>query len=115
MTVDQWLGLDQELRRVVPRQPVDWRGFYALEGDQGGRWRECRFVDISPAGAGLILSGTTPEEAEGRHVLLAVQLRAEVRNLTEAHGEIRAGTQFVGLSDSEQEYLLSMARLGIRW
>src|SRR5579862_4576412 len=89
MTVDQWMGLDHELRRVVPRQPVDWQGFYALEGDQSGRWRSCRFVDISQAGAGLVLSGTTPEEAEGRRVLLAVQLRAEVKNLTEQRGELR--------------------------
>jgi hypothetical protein len=115
MTVDSWLGLDHELRRVVPRQPVDWHGFYALEGDQSGQWRECRFVDISPAGAGLVLVGTTAEEAAGRHVLLAVQLRAEVKNLTEQCGELRAGTQFVGLSATEQEYLLSMARIGTRW
>ena len=115
MTVEQWMGLDHELRRRVPRQPVDWQGFYALEGDAAGRWRTCRFVDISPAGAGLVLSGTTPEEAEGRHVLLAVQLRAEVRNLAQECGELRAGTQFVGLSASEEEYLMSMARIGVRW
>lgn len=115
MTVDSWMGLDHELRRVVPRQPVDWQGFYSLEGDPTGRWRPCRFVDISEAGAGLLLSGTTAEEAEGRHVLLAVQLRAEVRNLTEQGGELRAGTQFVGLSEIEQQYLLSMSRAGMRW
>ncbi len=101
MALDSWIGFDHELRRVVPRQPVDWKGFYALEGDQSGYWRECRFVDISPAGAGL--------------VLLAVQLRAEVKNITEEAGVLRAGTQFVGLSSSEQEYLLSMARIGTRW
>ena len=115
MTVDPGVELQNELRRLIPRQFTDWRGRYMLEDDPSHRWRECRVIDVSSAGAGLVLSDTTRDEAEGRHILLAVQLRAVVRNLSESKTGIRAGTQFVDLSPAEHEYLRSLARIDARW
>jgi PilZ domain-containing protein len=115
MSLENTLDFGHQLRRLVPRQRTDWRGLYKLEGDLRERWRECLFVDVSSTGAGLVLKDVTREEAEGRHIHLAIQLQAVVKNLTEDRAGLRAGTQFVGLSDVEQEYLLSLARSGGRW
>ncbi len=45
----------QQLRRLLPRHFTDWRGRYLIEGDPCERWRDCRIVDMSSAGAGLEL------------------------------------------------------------
>ena len=113
MTTDP--DFEMQLRRIVPRQFTDWRGRYMLEDDPLERWRECRVVDISSAGAGLVLNDTSQEEAEGRHIIVAVQLRATVRNLSEAKTGLRVGTQFVDLSPAETEYLQSLTRAGGLW
>jgi len=115
MDLREILNPGHELRRLVPRQRADWLGLYMLEGDASGQWRQCRFVDVSSTGAGLVLSDTNRDEAEGRHIVLAVQVQAVVKNLTEDRAGLRAGTQFVGLSNLEEEYLLSLARSGGRW
>ena len=88
---------------------------YMIVGDPEARWRECRIVDISPAGAGLKLAEAAPGEAEGKEIVVAIQLKAEVRYTEEEDDEIRVGTQFVDLSDSEHEYLTSLQELNARW
>lgn len=106
----------QKLRRLLPRQFTDWRGWYMIEGDPTQRWRECRVVDISTAGAGLELRDATPEETQGRRIILAVQLTAEVRFTGDSDQEsLRVGTQFVELSDAERAYIESLVELGTRW
>lgn len=105
----------QKLRRLLPRQFADWRGWYMIEGDPTQRWRECRVVDISTAGAGLELRDATPGETEGRRIILAVQLTAEVRYTREDDGSLRVGTQFVDLSDAERAYIASLVESGKRW
>jgi len=87
-----------------------------IEGDPNQRWRECRVVDISSAGAGLELRDATPEETDGRRIILAVQLTAEVRHTHEGEGnELHVGTQFVNLSDAERAYISSLVDSGTRW
>jgi hypothetical protein len=106
----------QKLKRLLPRQFADWRGWYMIEGDPAQRWRECRVVDISTAGAGLELLDAKPDETEGRRIILAVQLHAEVRHVhqNEENG-VRVGTQFVGLSDAERAYIQSLVDSGTRY
>lgn len=107
---------EEELRRLVPRQFADWRGQYMIEGDPEKRWRDCRVVDISSAGAGLELLDALPEETVGTRIILAVQLKAEVRYINESPRDgFRMGTQFVELTDAESAYLTSLAELGARW
>ena len=106
----------QKLRRLLPRQFADWRGWYMIEGDPKQRWRECRVADISSAGAGLELRDATPEEIDGRRIILAVQLTAEVRYTREGNDDqLRVGTQFVDLSDAERAYISSLVDSGTRW
>jgi hypothetical protein len=104
------------LRRLLPRQFTDWQGKYMLEDDPKERWRECRVVDISTAGAGLELLDTTLEETTGQRILLAVHLRGELRNVVPARNDgLRAGIQFVGLTQAESDYLESLAELQTTW
>ena len=115
------LGSDECLsevqhRRLLPRQFTDWRGRYVIEGDPERRWRDCRIVDISSAGAGLELLDATPEETNGQRILLAVQLKGEVRHVEEGRSdELRVGMQFVELTEEERVYLASLAALDARW
>lgn len=107
----------RELRRSIPRQVTDWRGKYMIEGDVEEHWRDCRVLDISSAGAGLELLETTAEETEGRNIVLAVHLKATVRNATNGNAgdRVRVGAQFVDLSTPELDYIKSLATVGARW
>lgn len=110
------IGTQQKLRRLLPRQFADWRGWYMIEGDPAQRWRECRVRDITSAGAGLELRDSTSEETRGRRIILAIQLTAEVRYAHENSEEgVRAGAQFVDLSEAERAYIASLVESGDRW
>lgn len=107
---------DRPHRRVLPRQVVNWRGHYRLEGDPEGCWRACRVVDFSPAGAGIDLLDTTVEEAAGRHIVVEVELCGEVRNagLTRGGG-VRVGARFVDAGDDVEQYVESLSQIDARW
>ena len=108
--------MEHQRRRLVPRQVTSWRGKYMIEGDPEERWRDCRVVDVSSAGAGVELLDATAEETEGRQIILAVHLRASVRNTGPKRGEIlRVGTHFVDLSAAECAYLASLAEVDAHW
>lgn len=107
--------LEVQLRRLVPRQFTDWPGRYILEGAPSDSWRDCRVTDVSLAGAGLVLSGTSVEEAKDRGLILAVELQAVVRHVSEGRAGLRAGIQFANLSAAEKEYLRELRQLGARW
>jgi hypothetical protein len=109
-------AMEHQMRRLVPRQVTNWRGKYMIEGEPDERWRDCRVIDVSSAGAGIELLDATPEKTEGRQIILAVHLRATVRNSGPARGEIlRVGTQFVDLSAAEFAYLASLAEVNAYW
>ncbi|HTZ08851.1 MAG TPA: PilZ domain-containing protein [Acidimicrobiales bacterium] len=106
-----------ELRRFLPRQFADWEGTYLVEEDVDRRWRDCRVVDISSAGAGIEIPGAVDEVASGNHVLLRVHLRAQIRHAApgRGHDTVRVGAQFVDLTEAERTYLASVAKLDARW
>jgi hypothetical protein len=105
-----------QLRREVPRQTIHWEGEYRVDGDAEGRWRRCRIIDVSTAGAGLELLDARPEETCGRQITVAVQLHGEVKNSSEgAEDSLRVGIQFVELTPSERNYLESLAQSQARW
>jgi hypothetical protein len=106
----------EQFRRLVPRQFTDWRGKYIFEDDPGHRWRDCRVVDVSSAGAGVELLDTGEDEIIGGRMLLAVHLRGELRNVGLGRDQrLRAGIQFVDLTDDERDYLDSFAELQVAW
>ena len=105
-----------QLRRFLPRQFADWRGTCFIESDLEGRWRDCRVIDISSAGAGVELLDPPEGPLEGRRIFLAVHLQGEVRHAGPGrHGGTRVGAQFVELSEGEKAYLASLTNVDARW
>jgi len=105
-----------QLRRFIPRQFADWEGTYLVASDPEKRFRDCRVVDISSAGAGIELVDAPMQVAEGTHLFVAVHLQAEVRHIgTLRDDRVRVGTQFIDLSDAELAYLDSLTELEVRW
>jgi hypothetical protein len=105
-----------ELKRLLPRNFIDWQGQYKIEDDPEGSWRECRVVDVSTFGAGLELVDATPDETAGRNIVLADNLRGEVRHAVPAKSNgVRVGIEFVDLNETEQTYLNSLVKLQAAW
>ncbi len=105
-----------ELRRLLPRQLTDWRGKCLFEDEPDQQWRDCRVLDVSSAGAAVELLNMSPGELVGSRMLLAVHLRGELRHFQGTDsGRLRAGIQFVDLSDSERIYLESLEELQATW
>jgi len=87
-----------------------------IEGDPAERWRDCRIVDMSSAGAGLELLDATPEDTAGQSIVIALHLRGEVRHTEPAKDQgLRTGIQFVDLTDEHRVYLQSLAELEAVW
>ena len=106
----------EQIRRLMPRQFTDWRGKFMFENDPEHLWRDCRVLDVSSAGAGLELSGTREDQIVGGRLLLAVHLRGELRNVGLGRdNRLRAGIEFVDLTDGERAYLDSLAELQVAW
>ncbi|MGD0380651.1 MAG: PilZ domain-containing protein [Acidimicrobiales bacterium] len=108
--------MNHQLRRLLPRQFADWGGAYLIEDEPERRWRDCRVIDISSAGAGVELIDAPWEASAGNHILIAVHLRGEIRHTGPSQGDrLRIGTQFVGLTDAQGEALASFESVEARW
>jgi hypothetical protein len=106
-----------QLRRLLPRQPTDWRGRYLIEDDPDERWHDCRVLDVSTGGAGLELCDTAFEHVEGHQLMLVIYLRGEIKHSRPAReeGRLRVGTEFAGLSEEYRSYLSSLVDLDAHW
>jgi hypothetical protein len=108
--------MELRLKRHLPRKFVGWPGKYMIEDDPDGRWRDCRVVDVTKFGAGLELVDATPDEAAGRNIILADNLRGEVRHSVPARTDgLRVGIEFVDLTEAEQAFLTSLVELQAVW
>ncbi|HXQ59327.1 MAG TPA: PilZ domain-containing protein [Acidimicrobiales bacterium] len=108
--------MELKLKRLLPRNFIDWRGQYMIEDDPEASWRECRVIDVSTFGAGLELVDATPDETAGRSIVLADNLRGEVRHAIPAKSNgVRVGIEFVDLTEAEQTYLTSLVQLQAAW
>jgi hypothetical protein len=102
-------------RRLASRQASGWSGTCLIEDElHTKRWREYSVLDISPFGLGITLADDHPDEPElvGRKVAVefpavsdwvSIRLEGEIKNAALIRpGLIRAGVEFVGLSEAEQ-------------
>jgi hypothetical protein len=97
--------------RQVQRHEIDWTTQYTLEGVRGHGWRECRVVNVSHEGIGLLLSATTVAELSGNRVIVAVdvpraslRLRGDVRHSDRVEdGRVRVGVDFAAMSVFERD------------
>jgi hypothetical protein len=108
--------MDTQIRRLLPRQVVDWAGAYCVEEDPGSIWGDCRIIDISSGGAGLEIPFPHREAQVGETVLLTIQLRGEIRDARmRGENRLRVGIEFTDVSERERAYLESLADLQVRW
>jgi hypothetical protein len=98
-------------RRVLRRE-VDWTSRYTLEATRDLTWRECRVLDVSRGGAGILLSGVTVDEITGRRIVLEVEIapallrvRGDVRHATQLDEGVHVGIRFDNLTVLERDLL----------
>jgi hypothetical protein len=112
-----------EDRRRVERQSALWTGSCHIQEEPSDLWRECAVTDVSTLGMGIDLWHPDPVELLGmwedgelrlhlsRRITVRLKLGAsvemtvagEVRNAqSETDGIVRAGIEFVGLTESER-------------
>jgi hypothetical protein len=107
-----------EFRRRVPRQIAGWVGHCRIDGDPVDEARECRVLDISEFGVGILLHHPRGSELIGRHVSVEtpkqgvsvnIRLEGEVRNAVPSDGgSVRLGIEFVGLTELEQSVVKAL-------
>ncbi|HVC69538.1 MAG TPA: PilZ domain-containing protein [Acidimicrobiales bacterium] len=108
--------MEFRLKRLLPRKFIGWQGKYMIEDDPDAGWRDCRVIDVSKFGAGLELTDASADETLGRNIILADNLRGEVRHSVAAKSEgVRVGIEFVDLTEAEQTYLSSLVTLQAAW
>lgn len=110
-----------QFRRRVPRQIAGWVVRCRLDGEPVDEARECRVMDISEFGVGILLHHPRGSELIGRHVSVEtpkhsasvnIRLEGEVRNAVPAHGgSVRLGIEFVGLTELEQSVVKALGVL----
>jgi hypothetical protein len=101
-----------EFRRRVPRRMTSWVGYCHIRGEPVEQRRECRVVDISEFGVGIVLHHPQGAELIGRRLAVEtptfgasvnVQLDGEVRNAVPmGDGSVRLGIEFASLTALEQ-------------
>lgn len=116
-----------EFRRRVPRTSTEgWSGRYIDEDDEHTGWNECRVIDISLLGVGLELIGDTKPDLVGHQLIVQVQapvgesvslrlMGRVVNQRTDRDGGMRAGMEFVGLTDTERSILKVLEQMQIAW
>ena len=107
-----------EFRRRVPRQIAGWVVHCRIDGDRVKEARECRVLDVSEFGVGVLLSHPRDSEWIGRHVSIEtpkrgasenIRLEGEVRNAVRVDGRsVRLGIEFVGLTELEQSVVKAL-------
>jgi hypothetical protein len=102
-------------RRRTSRQASGWNGTCLVENEmQTEVWRECAVLDISPFGLGITLRDADSSRSEliGRGVTVefpavsdwvSIRVEGKIRNAVLIRpGLVRAGVEFVGLSEAER-------------
>jgi hypothetical protein len=94
------------LRRRVPRQLAGWSGTCLMDGEPDTERRECRVVDISMLGLGLVFQHPSPSTLVGGRVSVevsAVDDRVNIRleglvkyATVSSGGAVRVGVEFDG-------------------
>jgi len=108
--------MEAQIRRLLPRQVVDWSGSYSIQDEPEEHWGECRVIDISSGGAGLELAEPLTGIEVGKNIIVAVRLRAEVKDCRIRRADhLRVGIQFMDVSERENAYLASLVDLQARW
>jgi hypothetical protein len=101
------------LRRRVPRQLAGWAGICLIQGEPATKRHECRVVDISMMGLGLMFQHPSPSVLVGRRMSVdvsavgdrvSIRLEGKVTNATVTPGgAVRIGIEFDDSSGTEPD------------
>jgi PilZ domain len=101
------------LRRRVPRQMAGWVGICLIQGEPATKRHDCRVVDISMMGLGLLFQHPSPSVLVGRRMSVDVtavgdrvniRLEGKVTNATATPGgAARIGIEFDDSSGTEPD------------
>jgi hypothetical protein len=104
--------------RRAPRQPARRIGWCHIAGDAADEQRDCRVVDISELGLGIVLGPLESSDLVGRLVAVEtpvlgmatnIRLEGQVKNAAvETDGSVRLGIEFLGLTDLEQSVVKAL-------
>jgi hypothetical protein len=114
-----------EFRRRVPRRLASWVGYCHVDGEPVEQRRECRVLDISEFGVGILFHHPQGSELIGRHVSVEtptfgtsvnVQLDGTVRKaVLKDDGSVRLGIEFARLTELETSVFKALGVLsGVR-
>ena len=124
-----------ENRRRAERQSALWMGRCHIEDEPSDLWRECAIMDVSALGVGIELFHPDPVDLLGlwqdeeirlhmsRRITVRLELgpsvemtvAGEVRNAgSEPDGIVRAGIEFVGLTEAERAIVDLLERRAVR-
>jgi hypothetical protein len=115
-----------ELRRRVPRHVTGWPAKCQFGDDPGSAWGECQVLDISILGAGLEIFELLRRDPVGREITVEAQTTVGgsvsirfvgvIRNVRPGpQGGIRAGIEFLGLSETERTILDALEQMRVVW
>ncbi len=130
----------EERRRRVPRQEAGWPGYCGIDDDPESAWYECRVVDISVLGAGIEvydpgkpllgagieIFGPAGDDLIGHKITVdahtssggsvSIRFTGMIRNTKPGpNGGLRAGIEFLGLSEEERSMLDALERMQVVW
>ena len=105
------------LRRRVPRQLAGWAGICVIESDPDAEGRECRVIDISMLGLGLVFVHPSPSELVGERISVevsAVEDRVNIRlegiaryATVTSGGRVRVGVEFDDAGETESYSIIT--------
>lgn len=115
-----------ERRRRVPRHTAGWKGKYRVEGAGSDVWHSCRVLDISVIGMGIEMFGPVPHPTRllGQHMVVeapagssfGIRQRGEIKNVGPGpNGGVRAGLEFVDLTEAQRSILDAIVAMDELW
>ena len=124
-----------ENRRRAERQSALWMGLCHIQDEPSDLWRECAIIDVTTLGVGIDLChpdavellGMWEDDALQLHLSRRITVRLElgpsvditvagdVRNAGSGpDGIVRAGIEFVGLTETERSIVDILVRRAVR-
>jgi PilZ domain len=110
-----------DFRRRAPRHPAGWIGLCQIQDEPEDEFRECRVLDISELGLGIVLHHPLGVGLLGRHISVesptagasvTIKLEGEVRYAIPVDDDaVRLGLRFFGLTELEKTVVKALGAL----
>jgi hypothetical protein len=112
-----------ESRRRMPRHVAGWTGLCRIEGEPEGAPRECRVLDISETGLGILLEHPEGARLVGRRISVespaastsvSIRLEGDVRyGIPVGSSAVRIGIGLAGLTELEHVVVRALGILNL--